>query len=366
MAAGTYNSTNSVASPQVSQQSSSQTATQISSRISQAVSGATGGTGATGGFGSGGGTGGGTGGFGTGGGAGGGASGTGGGTGGAGGSSQGSSLDDGVIGRSAGSADKAFGLWFNVGAARASDTHAFESFHGTIATFVGGADYRVSEKMLVGLAVGYEMARITTTFNNGTMTADNVAIAPYFGYSFTDYLGLDATIGYAFVNYGLTRNSGTVKGSTDGGRVFSSTNLTAHTTLNNWQLSTGLGYLYLQERQGSYTEVGTGANAVSAVSIRLGQLRSVNKIGYLEKTEWGSIMPYLLVRPEYDVSKTPASLLDTATSTKSTSDRFGTTFGLGLSMNIGDDSSVTLEGTTSQFRRYLGMDGLSGTLRLAF
>jgi len=361
MAAGTYNSTNSVASPQVSQQSSSQTATQISSRISQAVSGATGGTGATGGFGSGGGTGGGTGGFGSGGGTG----GTGGGSG-VGGSSQGSSLDDGVIGRSAGSADKAFGLWFNVGTARASDTHAFESFHGTIATFVGGADYRVNDKMLVGMAVGYEMARITTTFNNGAMTADNAAIAPYFGYSFNDYLSLDATVGYAFVNYGLARNSGAIKGSTDGGRVFSSTNITAHTSLDNWQLSSGLGYLYLLEHQGSYTEVGAGGNAVSAVNIRLGQLRSVNKIGYLEKTEWGSIMPYLLVRPEYDVSKTPASLLDAATSTKATGDRFGTTFGLGLGMNIGDDSSVTLEGTTSQFRRYLGMDGLSGTIRLAF
>lgn len=340
-AAETYNSTNAVASPQVSQQSSSQTATQISSRISQAVSGA---TGAGGGAGVGGGVG-----------------GSGGGTGG-----QGSSLDGGVVGRSAGSADRNTGLWLNVGAARASDTHTFETFHGNINTLVGGVDYRIRDNAILGLAIGYEMARIKTTFNNGTLAADNVAFAPYFGYAFNDTLSVDATVGYTFVNYGLTRNSKAIRGDTDGGRVFTATNFTARTAVTNWQLSTGLGYLYLQESQRRYTEVGAGGAEVSAVNIRLGQLRSTNKIGYFEKTSWGSIMPYLMVRPEYDVNKTPAAVLDSTTNTKAVSDRFGTTFGLGLSMAIGDDSTVNLEGTTSQFRSNLGMDGITGTVRLQF
>jgi hypothetical protein len=326
----------------VAGQSSSQTATQISSRISQAVSGATGATGT--GTGSTGGGGGGIGGTGT----------------------QGSSLDGGIVGRSAGSEDKSIGLWINVGGARASDTHAFETFHGSINTLVGGIDYRVLDNAVLGLAIGYEMARITTSFNNGTLDADNVAIAPYFGYAFNDNFSLDATAGYAFVNYGMTRSDRTVKGDTDGGRVFSSTNFTARTAIDNWRLSTGLGYLYLQEHQHAYTETGSGAGQVSAVNIRLGQLRSVNKIGYLERTSWGWVQPYLMIRPEYDVNKTPPAVLDTTTNTKAVSDRFGTTFGLGLSMAIGDNSTVTLEGTTSQFRSHLGMDGVSGTVRLQF
>lgn len=333
--------TNQVAAPQVAQQAASQTSGIISARISQTISGSVSGLSPAGG------------------GAGPGTIPT------PGGGPISSNIKD-LVGKSAGSEDKPLGVWLNAGAARVSDTHAFETFHGSITTVVGGMDYRITERALAGLALGYESANIKTTFNNGTMRAGNVAVSPYVGYAFNDTFSLDATLGYAFVNYDMTRLNGQARGSTGGGRLFGAANLTAKTEMGNWRLSTGLGYLYLQETQDAYAETGSAGTAVSKVKIRLGQLRSTNKAGYEMVTSWGSITPYAMVRPEYDVNKSPAAILDTATNTVATSDRFGATFGLGLNMAVGDDSTINLEGTTSQFRSHLSMDGVTGTVRFRF
>lgn len=339
MAEETYGNkaTNQVAAPQVAQQAASQTSAIISARISQSISGGVSGlspaapsVAPT-----------------------------------SGGGPISSNVKD-LVGKSAGSEDKPLGVWLNAGAARVSDTHAFETFHGSITTVVGGMDYRITDRALAGLAVGYESANIKTTFNNGSMRAGNIAVSPYVGYAINDTLSLDATLGYAFVNYDMTRLNGQARGSTGGGRLFGAANLTAKTEMGNWRLSTGLGYLYLQETQDAYAETGSAGTAVSKVKIRMGQLRSTNKAGYELATSWGSITPYAMIRPEYDVNKSPASLLDTATSTMAVSDRFGTTFGLGLNMTVGDESTINLEGTTSQFRSHLGMDGVTGTVRFRF
>ena len=187
-AAGTYSTaTNTVAGGQVAQQSASQVSTVISSRISQAVSaGTSSGTAITPSVPSGGGGG-------------------GGGTGAT--PQQGSSLLNFGDGKSAGSATKDFGVWANFGNAWIKDDHQFENFHGIIATAVVGADYRVTDKFLVGLASGYEGARIDTPFNNGSLIANNVGIAPYVGYNFNQNYSVDATAGYAFLKYNMTRLS---------------------------------------------------------------------------------------------------------------------------------------------------------------
>ena len=352
--AGNTYATNTVAGGQVAQQSASQVSTVISSRISQAVSaGTSSGTAITPTVPSGGGGGGGTGGP--------------GGPGGPGGTpQQGSSLLNFGDGKSAGSATKDFGVWANFGNAWIKDDHQFENFHGIIATAVLGGDYRVTDQFLVGVATGYEGARITTPFNNGSLTANNVGIAPYMGYNFNQNYSVDATAGYAFLKYNMTRLSNSVYGTTYGGRVFGATNFNAKTTMGNWQLGTGLGYMYLSEAQNAYREMGTAGTQVDRVNIRLGQLRSTTRVGYFETTDWGFLNPYVSVRPEYDVNKSPAGIVDATTGTKAVSDRFGATFAGGLVAGVGDDLTLMLEGSSGQFRSHMSMNGLTGTIRYRF
>ena len=352
--AGNTYATNTVAGGQVAQQSASQVSTVISSRISQAVSaGTSSGTAITPTVPSGGGGGGETGGP--------------GGPGGPGGTpQQGSSLLNFGDGKSAGSGTKDFGVWANFGNAWIKDDHRFENFHGIIATAVLGADYRVTDQFLVGVATGYEGARITTPFNNGSLTANNVGIAPYMGYNFNQNYSVDATAGYAFLKYNMTRLSNSVYGTTYGGRVFGATNFNAKTTVGNWQFGTGLGYMYLSEAQNAYRESGTAGTLVDRVNIRLGQLRSTTRVGYFETTDWGFLNPYVSVRPEYDVNKSPAGIVDATTGTKAVSDRFGATFAGGLAAGVGDDLTLMLEGSSGQFRSHMSMNGLTGTIRYRF
>jgi hypothetical protein len=164
----------------------------------------------------------------------------------------------------------------------------------------------------------------------------------------------------------MTRLSKAVSGTTDGGRVFGAANFNARTTVGNWQLGTNLGYMYLSEHQNSYQETGTSGTLVDRVNIRLGQLRSTNRVGYMEKTDWGFINPYVSVRPEYDINKSPAGIIDATTGTKAVSDRFGATFTAGLVAEVGDDLTLMLEGSSGQFRSHMSMNGLTGTIRYRF
>lgn len=338
---------NTVTAPLVTQEATKTTASLISGRVSAAVSGATGGGGVGGG----------------------GAPGGGGlfaptnssslmpnGKGYAGGNGDGK-------GKASGSAPRNFGVWLNGAGTWLENEQANAEFKGSIYNVMGGADYLIKDRFLVGLSAGYERADIKTTFNSGKLESDGFTVAPYFAFILNKNVSFDVSVGHSWVDYDVSRGSGAVTGNTSGDRWFGTANANYTTSINNWQLGATLGYLYTMEKQDAYTESNGGQ--VGEVSVHLGQARLGGKVGYLAPTSFGYLNPYGSARLEYDVVKDGPGVVDAA-GTKANDDDFGVTFGLGVAAGIGEATTINVEATTTQFRDDLKNYGVSGTVRYRF
>lgn len=256
-------------------------------------------------------------------------------------------------------------FWVNGGNAWVSNDQEGVNFSGTIQTALVGVDHQFDDRVLAGVAVGYEHPDISTKFNSGTFTGDNVAVSPYVAYIINDVFSVNALAGYTWVHYNTSRSNGAISGTITGDRFFANFNGTAAKRIADWHLASTVGYLYLLETQDEYTERGAGGARNPENQIRLGQWRWTNKVGYFVRQEWGGIMPYGSARLEYDSSHTALGVAD-ALGTPISNDRFGTTFGLGVDATVGDDATLSVEATTMEFREHLTSHSLNGTFRLKF
>lgn len=266
-------------------------------------------------------------------------------------------------GKASGSAPQRAGVWLNGAYNWLENKQEGAKFDGGITNVMGGADYLVTDRILVGLAAGYENQDIKTKFNNGKMEGNGLTLAPYFAFILNKNISFDLTVGHSWVDYDVSRGNGSITGSTNGDRWFSTVNANYGTTINNWQLGAALGYLYTQEKQDAYNE--SNGNRVDATDTHLGQARLTGKVGYLAPTSFGYLNPYGSARLEYDLVKDAPGTVDAA-GTLASHDNFGVTFGLGVAAGIGDATTVNLEGTTTQFRDNQNVYGVSGTVRYKF
>lgn len=273
------------------------------------------------------------------------------------------SLLPGGEGKAAGDAPERWGIWANVGNSWLSGDQANADFRGTLQTMIVGIDKLVTDNLLVGTALGYEHADIRLKFNNGKFKANNLAIAPYAAYVINDVFSIDATGGYSWLNYDFERNNNTITGDTTGSRWFGVANLSANTTAGAWQLGSSLGYLYMRETNEAYRE--SNGTLVNDSTVHLGQARANFRAGYPLQANWGSYTPYALVRFEYDVDRSPPSILDTG-GTKAYDSRFGTTFGFGVNLVAGNGHFLSLEASTLQFREDLSNYSIVGSYRYRF
>lgn len=236
-------------------------------------------------------------------------------------------------------------------------------YHGGITNVVVGYDRKLNDWLIAGLAVGYENVDIITGFDNGTLKGNSGTIAPYVGLILTDWLVADFTVGYTGINYNYTKNFNTSKGSNSADRYFGSTALTASQRYDRIKLSEQIGYLQLQESQGSYAET-DGTNHQDNV-IKFGQLHGTVTGGYEFLTEnKTSITPALSVRYDYDVIS-PSSMLLT-TGNYSSHSRAGVVFGLGVDVKTADNISFGLKGTTTQFRTNTEAFSVVGNVKYRF
>ncbi|HLN23258.1 MAG TPA: autotransporter outer membrane beta-barrel domain-containing protein [Patescibacteria group bacterium] len=268
-------------------------------------------------------------------------------------------------GGAAGEPGRRLALWTNASNSWIANNQTGVNFAGTIQTAVIGADYLFTDKIIGGITGGYEHPDIHTKFNAGTFKGNNVAITPYAAYIIDDIFSVDATAGYTFVSYDITRSSNSITGSTDGHRLAGSADLNANKTIDSWVLGSSLGASYLNEVQNAYTETGAGGTAVGQNDVRLGQAHLTGKAGYLVTQPWGSITPYGSARMEYDFNHNAAVVRDVQGDLASNS-RFGTVFGLGADAAVGNFTTLNLEGTTTQFRENVSAYMVSASVRVKF
>ena len=235
-------------------------------------------------------------------------------------------------------------------------------YGGTISNGIIGYDRRLTENLIGGLALGYEKVRINTKYvvNGGSVEGDTVSVSPYVGYSINDWLVVDGVAGYARITYRF-KTSATEVGDATANRLFGAGNLTAYQRYDDTLLKASVGYLRIAEFQGSYT---TNANTFNRESLaNFGQVRATLAAGHDLKTSYGMFTPNVFARYEYDLPH--AQKVDLAAGYRSTNDRDGVVFGLGLDFAV-EDFKFNLGATTTQFRENLEAFGLDATVRYAF
>lgn len=271
---------------------------------------------------------------------------------------------NGEAGMAAGDAPKRWAMWANASNTWLSGDLPGADFKGTIIDSLIGMDYFVTDNLLIGMVAGYESAKMTSSFNGGKLHSAGFALAPYGAYMINDTFYVDGTIGVTSVNYRTSRDDGQINGKTSGLRWFTALNLNASMSLGGyWRLVDTIGFMYVSEDQDAYTE--TDGSSVDAIKVRLGQFRNTVNLGYRIPMEFGHITPYGLIRLEYDAIKEPTSVIDSA-GTVAYGSQFGATFGLGVNVGVGDNTVLSLEGSTAQFRDNIEMYTLVANIRYRF
>lgn len=235
-------------------------------------------------------------------------------------------------------------------------------YNGDVKNGVVGYDRRVTQNLILGVATGYEQVDITTEYNSGTVEGSSVSVSPYLGYVINGWLSVDATIGHTWIKYDFTQNGGSVKGSTDAGRWFGSTNLTATHRLGDFRLRGSVGYLRLYEQQDGYRD-STGAQ-VDKSEVNFGQIRTTVGGAYDIAASFGVLSPNAFVRMEYDTPTSHSVMV--GNSWMSSSDRTGAVFGLGVDAAIGNDLVFNVTATSTQFRQNTEAYSLIGNVRYSF
>ena len=117
----------------------------------------------------------------------------------------------------------------------------------------------------------------------------------------------------------------------------------------------------IAEFQNSYTSNSASFNRASLANF--GQMRAQLSAGQDLRSSYGLFTPNVFARYEYDLPHT--AKVDLASGYRSTNDRDGVVFGIGLDM-VMDDWKFSLSGTTTQFRENTEVYGLSGVARYSF
>lgn len=263
----------------------------------------------------------------------------------AGGSGPQSFLNSRDAGRAGGAGDKRFGAWLQGAYSTVDNTQVGLQFDGSVYNLVGGLDYMVNDKVVVGVALGYEMLDITTAFNAGSIEADGFGVTPYIGIALTNAWSLDAAAGYTWLSYDTKRNTN-ITGSYDAERWFVASNLTGNYASGRWRLMPKVGVLYLEEESDSYRD-STGGALVGSVT-KLGRISAGGRVGYA----FDSVMPYFKLMGEYDFEKNGSVRL--ANGTFSHDDDMGGQVGVGFDFY----GSNTLSGNVEASYNSLGRTDL--------
>ncbi len=160
------------------------------------------------------------------------------------------------------------------------------AYDGDIKTFLFGADKLVTDRLVLGLALGYEESDVFTLYNGGNNQSDGFTVVPYAAYLLNDFISIDAAVGYTQLEYDTDRvslaSAGTTNiGSYDSDRWFASINLNATGNIGNFLITGRAGYLYTEEDQDAYQETGgTDARAVGARKLDLSQIQLGFEVAY--------------------------------------------------------------------------------------
>ncbi len=189
-----------------------------------------------------------------------------------------------TTGIASGDAAPSLGLWLTPSVSWLDDDNFNSQYDGNLYLIMAGADYKVTDRLLLGVSTGYEDTDLDTQFNDGTYASQGLTLAPYVGFAIMDGLSIDAIFAYTFLNNDVERNrtiGDRVSGDYDSGRSMVSANLNYYALINNFSLSALAGYMYVSEDQDAYVQSGAFTNSVGQFTAYLGEWRLGGRAGYM-------------------------------------------------------------------------------------
>jgi hypothetical protein len=253
---------------------------------------------------------------------------------------------------SGGHADK-LAVWTSGKYTNVHDSNTATAFQGEIYTILVGADYKLNDRLLVGLSGGYEDADLDTAFNKnnqtneeGSLEASGWTVAPYASYQVDEIFSVQLSGGYSMLDYDSVRfeaaNDERVTGSTDSTRYFVEVGGSGRYAIDDWRLRGGLSYFYAREEKDSFTE--SDGTAQADLNTNLGQIRANTELGYV----WNMFEPFAKVGVQYDASKSATSVSTSQTTPED--DDFGVVLGGGVKLFAAPNITGLIEGSSVELR----------------
>jgi hypothetical protein len=270
-------------------------------------------------------------------------------------------FEGGNRGRSAGAGEKKVGVWvlgsYSDIENDLNDGTVDTRFEGDIAAFVGGVDYRLTDRVVAGLALSYEDVDIDTTFNAGTIETSGIGLAPYAVFKLTDKISADINGSYTRLDTDTTRTNNTITGQFDSRRYTAGGNLNVGHSINKVFMNGSVGFLYINENQDSYTE--SNGTFVAENDISIGQGRVSGTVGY----NFGKVQPFLTAQLQHEFWAPSAPIVNGVALSEDTT---GYVVGGGVKFDISDSVSGTVSATSTEGRDDLSLYSISGRVRVKF
>ena len=268
-------------------------------------------------------------------------------------------FEGGNRGQSAGAGDKKLGAWVLGSFSDIENEFINTKYDGNIIAFVGGADYRVTNRIVAGAALSYEDVDIDTTFNNGTIETSGIGIAPYAVFKLNDKVTADVSGSYTMLETDTTRTGGAVTGSFDGTRYTAGGNLNIGHSVKKVFMSASAGFLYIKENQDAYTE--SNGTFILENDISIGQARLSGTVGY----NFGKFQPFLTAQVQHELWAPSAAVLGGGLASPS-EDTTGYVVGGGINFDISDSISGTIAANSTEGREDFSLYSVSGRVRVRF
>jgi len=226
------------------------------------------------------------------------------------------------------------GVWADGSVAVFSDWNSRDGFQGNQMSFMGGADYRFTDRFMTGAGLGFERARIE--FDGGSERAVTYAnMTAYGAYLIDDAFSLNALGSYGL---GFNAMQEPVGSSDDyvSHRFVTAANVAYSNVFDRVTTFGYAGLSYSHETFGSYKTV--SGQTAQPDDVQLLQMYGLGDVGYTFQVDDGTMTPFLSARLEYDAVRSGKN------------DRFGSVLGGGVRAQWTDSLSLEAFGNTEVAR----------------
>ncbi len=192
-----------------------------------------------------------------------------------------------------------YGVWGSYSYSDYENDLSSTAFDGSSHSFLGGIDFSFWGNTVVGVALGYDVGDIDTTFNRGQQDTDTYTIAPYFGALLSDNLSVDFALGYSKVDYDQFRlapggSTTQITSSPNADRWFGALNLNGITFYDNWIIGGRVGASFATSNIDRYTE--SNGIIVDDSRTKLGSVSIASDVAY----SWDNYEPFINLSYQYD------------------------------------------------------------------